>query len=253
MRNPIRKKRPVEAVPGSQSATAPERQLPRGRHDLPREFVARTQRDRLLDAMATTVETMGFAATVTAVCKAAKVSTKNFYEHFADREECLIATFDRGVMLLQRSVSAAYARPERWPIRMHRGIEVLLRLLAAEPAFAHLAIVEMPSAGPRGRERSRRLLQEYLRFFDDAPVRAEQPRVPPVVAEAVVAGVFGLLFHYVSTQRTAELPGLLPEIAYFVLVPFIGPREAAQVAELALGRSDESDETVAKAAGTGRR
>src|SRR5262245_26093798 len=38
-------------IPGSRSATAPDRLLPRGRHDLPREFVAHTQRDRLIDAM----------------------------------------------------------------------------------------------------------------------------------------------------------------------------------------------------------
>lgn len=249
MRNSIRRNPPVETVPGSQSATDPERRLPRGRHELTREFVARTQRDRLLDAMAKTVDTKGFAVTVTEVCKAAKVSTKNFYDHFADKEACFIATFDRGVMLLQRSMSAVYAQPERWPFRIRRGIEVLLHVLAAEPAFANLAIVEMFSAGPRGRERSRQLPQAYLRFFDDAPVRADQPRVPPVVVEAVVAGVFGLLFDYVSTKRTAELPDLLPEITYFVLVPFIGPREAAKVAKLSLGES----EPPAKATGTNRR
>jgi AcrR family transcriptional regulator len=248
MRNPIRRNPPVETVPGSQSATAPDRLLPRGRHDLPREFIARTQRDRLLDAMAKTVETKGFAVTVTELCKAAKVSTKNFYDHFADKEACFFATFDRGVMLLLRSVSAAYAQPERWPFRIRRGIEVLLHLLAAEPAFANLAVVEMVAAGPRGRERSRRLRQAYLQFFDDAPVRADQPPVPRVVVEAVAAGVFGLLFDYVSIKRTAELPDLLPEITYFVLVPFIGPREAAKVAKL----SPSESETSAKATGTDR-
>jgi AcrR family transcriptional regulator len=216
---------------------------------LPREFIARTQRDRLLDAMAKTVEAKGFAVTVTEVCKAAKVSTKNFYDHFADKEECFMAAFDRGVMLLQRSMIAAYAHPDRWPFRIRRGIEVLLHLLAAEPAFANLAIVEMFSAGPRGRESSRQLSRQYLRFFDDAPVRADQPRVPPVVVEAVVAGVFGLLFDYVSMKRTAELTDLLPEVTYFVLVPFIGPREAAKVARLSLGER----EAPAKATGTNRR
>jgi len=46
---------PDERIPGSRSATGPERLLPRGRrHDLTREFVSRTQRDRLIDAMART-------------------------------------------------------------------------------------------------------------------------------------------------------------------------------------------------------
>ena|ERR1700759_239259 len=71
---------------------------------------------------------------------------------------------------------------------MRRGLEVLLALLTSEPAFANLAIVEMLAAGPRGRERVRKLLQNFQRFYDDAPRQPGQPRVPPVAVEAVVAG-----------------------------------------------------------------
>jgi AcrR family transcriptional regulator len=234
MREAAYRKRSADGVPGSRSATAPDRRLPRGRHDLPREFIARTQRDRLIDAMARTVAVKGFAAPLTEVCSAAGVSTRAFYEHFADKEECFMATFERGATLLVRAVEMAYGQPGAWPIRMRRGLEMLLRLLAAEPAFANLAIVEMLAAGPRARERSQRLVRDFLRFFADAPVRAGEPRVPDVAVEAVVAGVFGLLFNYVSTQRTAELPGVLPEVTYFVLAPFIGPR-AARVAAAAPG------------------
>ncbi len=207
--------------------------MPRGRHDLPREFVARTQRDRLIDAMARTVATKGYGAPLTDVCAAAGVSTRAFYEHFADKEACFMATFERGATLLQASVSTAYEQPDRWPVRIRRGLEVLLHLLAAEPAFANLAIVEMLAAGPRARERSRRLLEDFLRYFADAPAPPDQPRVPAIAVEAIVAGVFGLLFTYVSTRRTAELPGMLPEITYFVLVPFLGPHAAAASAGLA--------------------
>jgi AcrR family transcriptional regulator len=232
MTKPAQRKRSVDAVPGSRSATAPERRLPRGRHDLPREFVARTQRDRLIDAMARTVAAKGYGAPLTDVCAAAGVSTRAFYEHFADKEECFMATYERGVSLLLSSVNAAYERPDAWPIRIRRGLEVLLHLLAAEPAFANLAIVEMLAAGPRARERSRRLLDDFLRYFEDAPAQPDHPRTPTVVIEAVVAGVFGLLFNYVSSRRTAELPGKLPEITYFVLAPFIGPSAAAASAGL---------------------
>ncbi|HEX2689434.1 MAG TPA: TetR/AcrR family transcriptional regulator [Kofleriaceae bacterium] len=180
--------------------------------------------------MAQTVAKRGFAATVTEVCTAAGVSTRAFYEHFTDKEECFMATFDCGVTLLQGAMSAAYAQPASWPVRMRRGLKVLLHLLAAEPAFANLAIVEMLAAGPRGRERIGQLLQNYQRFFADAPRKPGQPRVPLTVVDAAIAGVFGLLFNYVSTRRTTELPGLLPDVAYFVLVPFIGPRGAAEAA-----------------------
>jgi len=205
--------------------------LPAGRHGLPREFIAQNQRERIITALVDTVAERGYNATTVAhITKAASVSRRTFYEHFADKEECFMATFERGVTLLQRAVTMAYTQPGRWPMRMRRGLEVLLHLLAAEPAFANLAIVEMLAAGPRGRESSRQLLRDFLRFFEDAPTKGKQ--VPLVAIEAVVAGVFGVLFDYVSNKRTAELPGILPEITYFVLTPFIGPRAAAAAAQL---------------------
>jgi len=244
MRKAPQRSRPADGVPGSRSAKAPERRLPRGRHDLPREFVARTQRDRLIDAMARTVAAKGFSAPLTEVCAAAGVSTRAFYEHFSDKEDCFIATFDRGASLLQRSMSAAYAQPGRWQVRIRRGIEVLLHLLAAEPAFANLAIVEMLAAGPRTRDRCRRFVMDnFQRFLHDAPKPPSQLAVPGVVGEGVVAGVFGLLFNYVSAKRTAELPGLLPEITYFILVPFIGQRAAVA----AMGAPSRNDRPAAAA------
>ena len=160
-----------QRIPGS--AVAVGRKLPRGRHDLPREFVARTQRDRLIDAMARTVADKGYASASPAeVCAAAGVSTRAFYEQFAGKEACFLAAFDRGVELLQRSVAAAYARPGRWPQRMHRGLDTLLRTLAAEPAFAALAIVEVLAAGPARPGRDGGLmLDAYTAFFADAPRR----------------------------------------------------------------------------------
>jgi AcrR family transcriptional regulator len=199
---------------------------------LTREFVAQTQRDRLIDAMAKTVAVKGYAAPLTEVCAAAGVSTRAFYEHFADKEECFMATFDRGVELLRAALNYEHAQPGRWPVRIRRGLYVLLNLLAAHHAFANLAIVEMLAAGPRARDRNRLLLEDFLRFFKDAPVRPGQPAVPLVAVEAIVAGVFGMLYNYVATQRTAELPDLLPELTFFVLAPFIGPSAAAAAGEL---------------------
>ena len=204
--------------------------MPRGRHDLTREFVARTQRDRLIDAMARTVAAKGFGVPLTEVCAAAGVSTRAFYEHFADKEACFMATFERGAHLLMRCVATAYAQPDRWPVRICRGLGVMLHLLAAEPAFARLAMVESLAAGPRARERMRQIVDEFRVFLDDAPRRPDQAPVPAVVGDAIVAGVFGLLFNYVAARRTTELPGLLPDISYFVLVPFIGTRAALAAA-----------------------
>ncbi|MET8154450.1 TetR/AcrR family transcriptional regulator [Actinoplanes sp. NPDC049668] len=221
-----------QRIPGSRSATDPDRLLPRGRHDLPREFVSRTQRDRLIDAMARTVAERGYAnASLGDVCAAAGVSTRAFYEHFVDKEACFLAAFDLGVSLLQRAVAEAYARPARWPQRMHHGLGTLVRILAAEPAFASLAVVEVLAAGPRARACRRRLLDAYKVFFTEAPQRAGAAPLPPGVIDAVIAGVYGVIYEFVSTGRATELPEQLPALTYLVVVPFLGPAAAARAAD----------------------
>ncbi|MFI5495756.1 TetR/AcrR family transcriptional regulator [Actinoplanes sp. NPDC051859] len=216
-------------LPGSRPADAAR--LPRGRHDLPREFIASTQRERLIDAMARVVAQKGYAsASLTEVCATAGVSTRAFYEHFSDKEACLLAAFDLGIGLMQRAVAEAFAQPELWPQRIHRGLETLLRILATEPAFASLAVVEVLAAGAKARERRQMLVEGYIGFFAEVPRRPGAPEVPDGVVEAVINGVYGVIFDLVSTGRAAELPDRLPGLTYFVLVPFLGPVVAARVA-----------------------
>jgi AcrR family transcriptional regulator len=218
-------------IPGSRSATEPGRQLPRGRHDLPREFIARTQRDRLIDAMARTVAEKGYAgASLGDVCAAAGVSTRAFYQHFTDKESCFLAAFDLGVTLLQGAVAGAYGHPAPWPERMRRGLGTLLRILAAEPAFAALAVVEVLSAGPTARARRRLLLDAYTVFFADAPREPGRPEVPAGVVSGVIAGVYGVIYDFVSSGRVTELPDRLVDLTYLVVVPFLGPAAAARAA-----------------------
>jgi AcrR family transcriptional regulator len=218
-------------IPGSRAATAPERLLPRGRHHLPREFVARTQRDRLIDAMAQTVATKSYAgASLTDVCTTAGVSTKAFYEHFADKESCFLATFDRGAALVQKSLTRTYLQQGRWPERIQAGLATLLDLLACEPAFATLAVVEVLAAGPRALQRRQDLLASFKTFFADAPHHDHGPAVPDEVVAAVVAGIYGVIFEYVAEGRVDRLLDCLPELTYFSLVPFIGRRAAAEIA-----------------------
>jgi AcrR family transcriptional regulator len=221
------------AIPGSRSATAADRQLPRGRHDLPRDVVARTQRERLIDAMARTVALKGYANTVLGdVCAAAGVSTRAFYQHFPDKERCFLAAFESGVELMQRAVATAYGQPGRWPERMRRGLATLLDILAAEPSFAALAVVEVMAAGPRALACRRALLASYVQFFAEAPRRAGQPEVSRVAIEALIAGVYGVIFDHVSIGETARLPDRLPDLTFVILAPFLGPRAAAATAGL---------------------
>src|SRR5918996_5397040 len=108
-----------------QGSTAELGRLPAGQHKLPREFVLRSQRDRMLDAMAQACAFEGYGgATVAAVIARAGVSRRTFYEHFRDREDCFLAAYDAILAQFFGHVIPAYERPELdWPWRGGGAIE----------------------------------------------------------------------------------------------------------------------------------
>src|SRR5687768_6636573 len=90
--------------------------LPRGRHAAAREIVWESQRERMLAAMAEAVAAKGYARVAVAdVIALAGVSRKTFYEHFANKDACLLAAFDAGVELLLEAIDEAiHAEAPDW-------------------------------------------------------------------------------------------------------------------------------------------
>lgn len=87
--------------------------LPAGRHGLSREFVARNQQERILDAMGKSVAEHGFAAaSLSDVIARAGVSRKTFYEHFTDKEDCFLQAYDAVAAGLRNRVASAYSQGE---------------------------------------------------------------------------------------------------------------------------------------------
>jgi AcrR family transcriptional regulator len=134
------------------SATA--ERLPRGRHGLSREEVARSQRVRLLRAMADVMADKGYARTSVAdVVRAARVSRESFYEQFASKEDCFMSAFEEAY---ERLVAAAAQDAP-----FEQLLAGYLDGLAADPAYARVFLIEVHAAGPAALRR-RSELQEGL-------------------------------------------------------------------------------------------
>lgn len=140
--------------------------LPRGRHGLTRSEVERSQRDRLLVAMADAMSEKGFARTaVEDVVTRAGVSRESFYRLFSSKTDCFLAAFDRAGEQLLRRMSAGQDEPVPGsPVdRFAERFTVYLDALAAQPAWARLFLIEVHAAGAPAIAR-RAALQE--RFVD---------------------------------------------------------------------------------------
>jgi AcrR family transcriptional regulator len=207
------------------------RRLPRGRHGLSREFVAQNQRERLLDAIAETLDEQGYdKTTVSLVGSRAHVSKSDFYRHFASKDECFVAAYDEAVEDLRVEMLAACAKQKGWAEGVCAGLAAALAWLAREPARANLLLVEGLRAGREVYDRFLAALQSFVPpLHESAPARPSAVAPPEAADEAVVGGVVSLLGRRVLAGETERMEEFFPEVAEFALTPYLGAAAARRI------------------------
>lgn len=203
-------------------------QLPPGRHGLPRSFIVSNQRERILDAVADVTSLAGYSAmSVEDIIVTAGVSRRTFYDHFGDKEEAFLAAYDAVVAQLVDRVQKAFAANTTFAGRVRDCLAAFLGFVASEPRFADMCIVEVLAAGPQAVERRNGVMKV---FADMVTAAAEADSVPlsppPLAAETIVGGIYEVVYSRVIQGQTATLLGLLPDLAYSMMLPFIGPEDA---------------------------
>ncbi len=206
--------------------------LPAGRHGLPREFVVRNQRERIITALVDTVAERGYNATTVAhITKAASVSRRTFYEHFADKEACFLAAYEMVADHIRASMRAAAESFEDWPQKVRAALATLLRFLAEEPALARVCMIEPIAAGGEVAARHRASMQGLVEILKAGrPEHGGARPLPEAIEETLVGGVISLIVGEISAGRTAELEELLPDLVELTLAPYLGADEAERLA-----------------------
>jgi AcrR family transcriptional regulator len=206
---------------------------PRGRHRLPPEVVARSQRERLLEAAIRVVASKGYGAvTIGDLTKAAGVSRTTFYELFEDKEACFLAAYDGAVEALAQRVARAYESAGDWPERAAAGLAALLEALAEAPTLARLSLVDVGNAGPAAQRRYRAAIQRLIPLFEEGRDFAPGGRsLPANTSRMAIGGVTGLIVDELVAGRAEQLPNLLSDALFATLMPYIGPDAAAREVE----------------------
>ena len=231
-------------MPAPSHASRPgSRQLPRGRHGLPRAFVVQNQRERIFDSLAAVCAEKGYpATTVEAVTVDAGVSRRTFYDLFADKEDCFISAYDLIVDRLLGAVEQAYRAGDRpWAQRLASAVRAVVELFTAEPAIARMVIVEVLGAGRRAVQHRDAALARFAAFFEAG--RAALPSAmegQELLAQAVIGGLYEALYTYTVDGHVDQLPELLPELVYCALVPYLGHAGALAAGEAERGRRRRS-------------
>ncbi|HEY2005198.1 MAG TPA: TetR/AcrR family transcriptional regulator [Solirubrobacteraceae bacterium] len=171
----------------------------RGRHAPPPEVRLPLQRDRLLRAAALEFAEHGYAGTSSdAISRRAGMSKATFYEHFANKEECILALFELSVRTVQGAMADAAARaPSDARERMKAGTRAFLTVLSEHPEFAQTLLVEIIGAGPRAAQQRDAILQGFADVLD---------------AENAAAARRGLIGRFASRDDTFAVVGAIAEL-----------------------------------------
>jgi AcrR family transcriptional regulator len=207
--------------------------LPSGRHDLPREVVVKSQRERIVDATAAIVAEKGLAGlTVSEIASHASVSHETFYEMYPTKQDAFVGAQKVGMhQALGVGVEAFEAAMPDWPRAIAAGVRALIAYLVSEPAHAHLSIVDAFGASPETIKVRNEALTAFGTYFRRGYELARgETGVPAIAADAGVGGAWQVVHHEIENERIAELPHATPRLIYLLLTPFIGPRQATKVA-----------------------
>jgi AcrR family transcriptional regulator len=178
-----------------------------------------------MGAMIAAVGANGYrTTTVSDVIARAGASSKTFYRHFSNKQECFLATYD---LILERAMlrlTRAYNEAEGWPERVDAAIRALFQAAVENPSAARLTLVEIAAVGPAGFERRERAFLTYERFIGDAMELAPgEGRVAELTVKALVGGIHGILSRRVLRGQPRKLMALVPDLVTWAMCYYPTP------------------------------
>lgn len=208
------------------------RPLP-GQHQLSREFIAQHQRARIVNALALEVSEKGYrAVTVADIVKRAGIARNTFYENFGSKEECFLAAQQFAMSAALSRVVEAAGEIDEWPLRVEAGLAAFLRYVAEEPALARTCMVDALAAAPSSVRFYEESLQAFVSLFRlGRDVSPHGQELPETLEEALIGGVFWILYQRLVAAEPRGIEELLPELVEFALTPYLGAEAARAVAD----------------------
>jgi AcrR family transcriptional regulator len=226
----------LEGAPGHLSspvqASAPQR-LPAGNHGLPAGLIARSQRTRIIQAIADVTLAKGYAKTqIKDIVARAGVAKPVFYQNFSDKQHAFLEAQNHPTQHILDRCATAYFSADEWPERVWRMLETLLELIVENPAISHLRLVECYAAGPAAIRRAEDITRSFTIFLEEG-YRYRTLAVPPprLAPQAIAGAIFEIIRRDAASSEVARLTARLPQLTYIALAPFTGAQEAIALVE----------------------
>src|SRR4051794_35002946 len=189
--------------------------VPRGRHAPPLEVRLTVQRRRLFEAAAAVFARVGYAeASAEAISREAGMSKATFYEHFANKEECILALFDEAATEVMRAMAgAALDDSGSYEDRVRANVASFLEILTQYPDSAQTLLVEIIGAGPRAAERRDAILDLFAEgLMRDNARMSDRFGNPRFASKDDAFAIIGAIVELVSRQLRSAVPARLEDL-----------------------------------------
>jgi len=181
----------------------------RGRHAPPPEVRLPLQRERLLRAAALEFAEHGFAGSSSeSISRRASMSKATFYEHFSNKEQCMLALYEHATRVVQAAMATAAANAPTGDAdeRMKAGTRAFLTALAENPEYAQTLLVEIIGAGPPAVQRRDEIMETFaavlLTVVTDACAAIGESATMPRPTSAMIPRLISRPSRALSTSRS---------------------------------------------------
>jgi AcrR family transcriptional regulator len=208
--------------------------LPRGPHRLTEEQVAESQRTRLMSSLAELMTECGYAGvTIGDLVGRAGVSRTSFYQHFAGKQECLFAAYDRFAAAIAVAVTPDFDPAEPWRRHVETILGRYLDALSRDRIATRAFLVEMDAAGRAARERRRAAAHAFATLLAErhAEIRACQPKLGPLPHRAylgIALAIRDVICDAIEQEPEPDLHELAPDLATMAIAVFEGAAAASR-------------------------
>lgn len=175
-------------------------------------------RRRLIDGMAKAIALSGDRGyadvTLAEIVREAGVSRRTFYEHFANKDECLIALYEDASAEALNLLQAAIDPARDWEEQVEMAIGAYLGYLSGRPDLLRPLVIEILGLGKLGLSARRRVNRQIAGFMMEVINRSSsrhaRPPISPELAVAVVGGINELLLFALDRETPVDINSIVP-------------------------------------------
>jgi len=172
---------------------------------------AKDHKDRLLSALVTAMATKSYRdVTLADITSSAMVSRRTFYEHFKNKDECLLALARTTSQKIMKSIISSYDPSDDWPQTVTKVTSGYLQFIAEHPTLMYALYVEVAALGQSGLEIRREISHTFAEFLSQQTElklasSALDHALTKQEALALVAGINELILQTIIGKESPDI------------------------------------------------